>query len=238
MLGVSALIIDSNGSIGDNWRKRYHQLVLHDPVWYDHMPYLPFPEFWPVFTPKDKLADWFDSYAKTLELNVWLKSTLQSSKWDDSVRQWTVTISRTLPDGQTETRTLHPKHIIQATGASGKKYFPSIPGMDKFEGSLLCHSADFPGAPITETPKKVVVIGACNSSHDICQDYHEKGHDVIMVQRSSTCVISSEAALKIKLGVLYEEVSPPVEDADICMSSPVLSFVYAPFNLPPLSCPF
>ena len=26
------------------------------PIWYDHLPYLPFPDNWPVFTPKDKWA--------------------------------------------------------------------------------------------------------------------------------------------------------------------------------------
>ena len=28
------------------------------PVWHDHMPYLKFPDNWPVFSPKDKIADW------------------------------------------------------------------------------------------------------------------------------------------------------------------------------------
>lgn len=215
MLGVSALIIDKNEAVGDNWRKRYHQLVLHDPVWYDHMPYLPFPDFWPIFTPKDKLAEWFDSYAKLLELNIWMKSELLSSSWDDATRQWTVAIKRTRPDGQIETRTLHPKQIVQATGASGVKNMPTIPGMDTFQGSLLCHSSDFPGAKESSTPRKIVIVGACNSSHDIAQDYYEKGHDVTMVQRSTTCVVSSKAILKINLGVMYEEDSPPVEDADL-----------------------
>ena len=32
-LGVPALVIDQNRRIGDNWRNRYHQLVLHDSVW-------------------------------------------------------------------------------------------------------------------------------------------------------------------------------------------------------------
>ena len=51
-LGVPTLVIDKNGRVGDNWRKRYRQLVLHDPVWYDHMPYLPFPANWPVSSSK------------------------------------------------------------------------------------------------------------------------------------------------------------------------------------------
>ena len=32
-LDVSTLIIDRNDRVGDNWRNRYHQLVLHDSVW-------------------------------------------------------------------------------------------------------------------------------------------------------------------------------------------------------------
>ncbi|KAK3937797.1 hypothetical protein QBC46DRAFT_177280 [Diplogelasinospora grovesii] len=222
MLGVPTLIIDRNDAIGDNWRKRYHQLVLHDPVWYDHMPYIKFPEFWPVFTPKDKLAEWFDCYAKLLELNVWMKSELQDARWDERKKEWTVAIKRTRPDGQTETRTLHPKHIVQATGASGGKNLPKIKGIDgAFKGDLLCHSSEFPGAKEQaqkeggSKKKRAIVVGACNSSHDICQDYYEKGYDVTMVQRSSTCVVSSEAAQKILLGMLYEEGSPPMEDGDI-----------------------
>lgn len=220
MLNVPTLIIDQNDAVGGNWRGRYHQLVLHDPVWYDHLPYFPFPSFWPIFTPKDKVADWFQSYAQALELNVWTQTTITSSSFDSADQQWTVTVTRTRPDGQKETRTLHPKHVIQATGASGKKNFPSIPGMDNFQGDLLCHSSEYPGAKTAPTRKKAVVVGACNSSHDICQDYYEKGYDVTMVQRSSTCVISSESLLKKGLGGLYEEDSRPVEDADICKSSP------------------
>jgi hypothetical protein len=215
MLGVSALMIDKNKAVGDNWRKRYHQLVLHDPVWYDHMPYIPFPDFWPVFTPKDKLSDWFESYAKSLELNVWTQTELINSSWNEEKKLWTVEIKRTRSDGVSETRTLSPKHLIIATGHSGKAYMPSIPGTDSFKGGLLCHSGDFPGARESGKGKKAVVIGACNSSMDICQDYVEKGYDVTMVQRSSTFVISSESCCKVALGVLYEEVSPPVEDSDI-----------------------
>ena len=33
-LDVETLIIDRNRRVGDNWRNRYHQLVLHDSVWY------------------------------------------------------------------------------------------------------------------------------------------------------------------------------------------------------------
>lgn len=216
MLGLPALIIDSNERVGDNWRKRYHQLVLHDPVWYDHMPYIPFPPHWPVFTPKDKLAEWFESYVNALELNVWMSTTLKSSSWDESSKLWSVTVERRNSDGAVETRTLHPRHIIQATGHSGKKNFPSVKGMDAFKGDRLCHSSEFLGASSDSQGKKAIVVGSCNSGHDIAHDFYEKGYDVTIVQRSTTCVISSEA---IMLGMkgLYEEDGPPVEDADLIL---------------------
>lgn len=108
MLGVTSLMVDREERIGDNWRTRYHQLVLHDPVWFDHLPYLPFPENWPVFTPKDKLGDWFEAYVSLLELNAWTQTTITKTSWSDQTKQWTVTLERTR-NGQKETRIVHPK---------------------------------------------------------------------------------------------------------------------------------
>ncbi|KAL2795169.1 hypothetical protein BJX66DRAFT_350755 [Aspergillus keveii] len=213
MLNVDALVIDQNDRIGDNWRQRYRQLVLHDPVWYDHMPYVSFPPHWPVFTPKDKLAEWFESYAKVLELNVWTRTTLRTPTWDG--KKWTVVLERRNADNSVSTRTIHPRHIIQATGHSGEKYVPPLAGLDNFKGDRICHSSDFKGALHEHTGKKAIVIGSCNSGHDIAQDFYEKGYDVTMVQRSTTCVISSEAITNIGLAGLYDENGPPSEDADL-----------------------
>lgn len=219
MLDVDTLVIDREDRIGDSWRHRYHQLVLHDPVWFDHMPYLPFPSSWPIFTPKDKLAEFFDSYVKLLELNVWTKTELASSSWNEAKKEWTVELARKKEDGSTETRTLHPRHVIQATGHSGKKNAPTFKGMENFKGARICHSSEFPGADPASAGKKAVVIGSCNSGHDIAQDYFEKGYEVTMVQRSSTCVVSSDSVTNIALKGLYEEGGPPTEDADLYLWS-------------------
>jgi hypothetical protein len=219
MLNVDTLLIDNEERIGDSWRKRYHQLVLHDPVWFDHMPYLPFPDSWPIFTPKDKLADFFESYVKLLELNVWTRTEVRSTSWDEDKKRWEVVLERSKEDGTSERRLLHPRHIIQATGHSGKKKVPIFKGMDNFKGDRLCHSSEFPGANPNSEGKKAVVVGSCNSGHDIAQDYYEKGYDVTMVQRSSTCVITSNSITSIGLKGLYEEGGPPIEDADVYLNS-------------------
>ena len=193
--------------------------MLHDPVWYDHLPYVPFPSHWPVFTPKDKLAEWFEAYAKLLELNVWTQTNLESASWDGSKRQWTVYLERKKADGNTEKRTLHPRHIIQATGHSGEMSFPKIEGMEGFKGDRLCHSSQFKGANSNSDGKKAVVVGCCNSGHDIAQDFYEHGYDVTIVQRSSTYVMSSKAGLDVLLAGLYEEGGPDTEDADLLFMS-------------------
>ncbi|PWY85956.1 flavin-binding monooxygenase-like protein [Aspergillus heteromorphus CBS 117.55] len=220
MLNVDSLIIDEEKRIGDNWRRRYHQLVLHDPVWFDHLPYIPFPPNWPIFTPKDKLAEFFECYVKLLELNVWTGTTLHHrTRWVEEEERWDVQLERHNEDGTVETRTLQPRFIVQATGHSGKKNMPDIPGLDAFQGDRICHSSEFPGANPESRGKRAIVVGACNSGHDIAQDYYEKGYDVTMVQRSSTCVVSSKSITDIGLKGLYDENAPPTEDADLYLWS-------------------
>ena len=76
------------------------------------MPYMGFPPNWPVsllnlkspsklnpygsqmFTPKDKLAEWFEYYAMAMELNIWTSTNLVESSWSDKAKKWTVTIER------------------------------------------------------------------------------------------------------------------------------------------------
>ncbi|KAL2839267.1 hypothetical protein BJY01DRAFT_257784 [Aspergillus pseudoustus] len=214
MLNVKALCIDTCASVGDNWRARYHDLVLHDPVWYDHLPYVPFPANWPVFTPKDKLADFFEAYVKILELNVWMRTQLRESVWDESEKKWTVTLETVGPDGSRRTRVVCPTHIVQATGQSGQKNMPAVSGIKSFIGTIL-HSSEFTGAEKQENKMSAVVIGACNSAHDICQDLWNNGYNVTMIQRSSTTVVTPSAMAKTTFAGLYAEDGPIVDDADL-----------------------
>jgi cation diffusion facilitator CzcD-associated flavoprotein CzcO len=211
-LGVDTLVVERNARIGDNWRKRYHSLVLHDPVWYDHMPYLPFPSMWPVFTPKDKLADWFESYASSMELDVWCDTELADASYDESQGRWTVELR-----GTEGTQTLRPGHLVLATGMSGEPSIPQIAGSEDFKGTLV-HSSQHSGAP-SFAGKKALVVGCCNSGHDIAQEFYEHGCDVTMLQRSSTYVMSSENGISVLFAGLYEEGGPPTEDADLIFAS-------------------
>ena len=197
-LGVPTIIVEKNDRAGDSWRTRYKSLCLHDPVWYDHLPYIDFPKNWPIFAPKDKIGDWLEMYTKVMELNYWSSTQAKSAKYDEKTKEWTVVVER---DGNEIT--LKPKQLVLATGMSGKANWPTYKGQDIFKGEQQ-HSSTHPG-PEKYRGKKVVVIGSNNSAHDICAALWEGGADVTMVQRSSTHIVRSNTLMDIGLGALYSE---------------------------------
>ena len=93
-LDVPTIVIDKNKTPGDTWRNRYHSLCLHDPVWYDHMPYMQFPDHWPIFSPKDKIGDWLEMYAKIMEINYWGLSECINASFDELNDEWTVVVDK------------------------------------------------------------------------------------------------------------------------------------------------
>ena len=215
-LSVPALVIDKHPRPGDQWRGRYKSLCLHDPVWYDHLPYLKFPDNWPVFAPKDKIADWLESYVKVMEVPYWSNTEAKKATWSAEREEWTVEVER---DGQPVT--LRPSQLVFATGMSGKPRMPQIEGMDVFEGDVH-HSSAHPG-PDAYAGKRAVVIGSNNSAFDICGALWENGADVTMVQRSSTHIVKSESLMEYGLGDLYSEraveAGVTTEKADLIFAS-------------------
>ncbi|OCX65635.1 FAD-dependent oxidoreductase [Thioclava sp. SK-1] len=197
-LGVPTIVLDKHDRPGDQWRSRYKSLCLHDPIWYDHLPYIKFPDNWPVFTPKDKVGDWLEMYTKVMEINYWSRSEVTQAKYDPAAGTWQVQVNR---DGTQVT--LRPTQLVLATGMSGKANIPDFPGMERFAGTIQ-HSSQHRG-PDDWTGKKVVVIGSNNSAHDICAALWEADADVTMVQRSSTHIVRSDSLMKIGLGALYSE---------------------------------
>jgi len=128
-----------------------------------------------------------------MELNVWTSSTVTSAGKDAS-GAWIVNLTRVLPGGKETTRVLRPTHLVFALGwGAGTWNIPEFPkqvlsssfpcdistelilyGPQKeFEGELI-HSLQYTTAK-KYAGKKVVVIGACTSGHDISLDLASHG---------------------------------------------------------------
>jgi putative flavoprotein involved in K+ transport len=220
-LSVPTLVVDALEKPGDCWRVRYPSLYLHDPIFLDHFPYMPFPDHWPLYTHKEKMADWLEIYAKAMEIDFWGRTVCTSARYDQRSGEWTVTLDR---DG--EEITLRPKQLVVATGLSGAKYVPQIKGADTF-GGVQYHSADHRESA-RFAGKNCVVVGSNNSAHDICVDLWEAGAKVTMVQRSPTIVVRADTMRQFSQNLPYADPAIPSEFADLISAAIPFRMRYEP----------
>ncbi|HYC44917.1 MAG TPA: NAD(P)/FAD-dependent oxidoreductase [Burkholderiales bacterium] len=209
-VGIDTLVVDRLPRIGDCWRTRYHSLALHNSTEVNHLPYLPFPTTWPIYLPKDMLADWFEFYAAAMEINFWTGTELVRGSYDQSEHRWNAVVRRA--DGSE--RTLHPRHLIMASGLVGFPHVPELPGLQDFTGDVL-HTVDYTHGS-NWRGRKAIVIGTGTSGHDVAQDLHANGCETTIVQRGPCTVVSIDPAAKLVYGI-YSGI--PVEDGDLLVST-------------------
>ena len=213
-LGVDAAIVDHHARVGDNWRKRYQALTLHNRKNVNHFPYRPFPGDWPTYIPKDRLADWLEDYARKLDLDFRTGTEVCGARYEGG--RWTVDLK-----GEGGTLTLRPRHLVMATGVSGTPRVPEIPGLSNFAGRVI-HSHDYDDATKWKG-RDAIVIGTGTSGHDIAQDLHSGGVRVTLVQRSPTLVLNIEPSAQL-VYALYSE-GPSLEDCDLLTAATPLALM-------------
>ncbi len=211
-LQVPALVVDALEKPGDGWRARYKSLYLHDPVFLDHFPYLPFPDHWPLYTSKDKIADWLEIYARAMEIDFQGRTRCTAARYEENSGEWIVTVVR-----GDETLTLRPRQLVLATGLSGAKHIPAIPGAASFRGRQY-HSGDH-GSGVGLAGKRCIVIGSNNSAHDICTDLWEHDADVTMIQRSPTIVVRADTMGSLSKGIYYAQPGADMDLADLMFAA-------------------
>jgi len=208
-LDVDTLIVDRHPRVGDNWRTRYHALTLHNEVFVNHLPYMPFPPSWPIYIPKDKLANWFEAYVEALELNYWTGTEFAGGRYDEAAERWTVELRRA--DG---VRVVQPRHLVFATGVSSIPHIPKVPSLDSFAGTVM-HTHGYTSGAAWKG-RRALVLGTGTSAHDVAQDLYSSGADVALIQRNTTYVVSLKEAQRVY--AIYAE-GVPIEDCDLLATS-------------------
>ncbi len=210
-LDVDTLVAEKWPRIGDSWRNRYHSLALHNSVYVNHLPYMEFPPTWPLYIPKDMLANWFEFYADAMAINCLTDTEFVEGTWDEGAKCWTARLRRS--DG-TE-RVLRPRHLVFANGVSTYPMVPDLPGLNDFRGTIL-HSEEFDsGEPWTG--RNALILGTGSSANDIALDLHSHDVNATLVQRGSTTVVSIDPSARLNEAIWDE--GGALEDCDLIVSS-------------------
>lgn len=206
-MGVSYLIVDKGERPGDSWRKRYESLALHTVGATNQLPYIPTPDVFPDYIPKDRWADWIESYSRAMGLSYWSSTELVSAKFDDETGRWACDLR--LADGSE--KTVRPVHVALAlAGVGSKPIIPELPGLHEFGGQTI-HSSQFKTGR-DFAGQRVLVVGTSTSGHDIALDLYNKGAKVTMAQRGPTIVTRLVEGVKHNANYVTGEMS--VEEAD------------------------
>ena len=221
-LGVDTLVVERWPRVGDSWRRRYHSLALHNSTHINHLPYMEFPPTWPLYIPKDMLANWFEFYVDAMEINCWTGTEFVAGTWDDASGRWTATLR--LEDGSE--RVMQPRHLVFANGVSSYPMVPGLPGLDRFTGAVM-HAEEF-DTGFAWAGRKALVLGTGSSGNDIALDLHSNGAATTLIQRGSTTVVSIDPSARLNEAVWDE--GGPLDDSDLIIASSPPALIIAGYK--------
>lgn len=176
----------------------------------------------PHLLTKNELGDQVHKYVETFQLNSINSAKVLSTKYDGTVKQWTLTVQT--PTGN---RSITGKQLVQATGfGSQKPHLPQIADSHLYKGVSI-HSTQFKsgrelkerGIKVSNTPsicqikerkqeranpssiQTALVVGSANTAFDVLEDCHAAGLQTTMNVRSPTYIVPlSYVCDKMSLG--------------------------------------
>lgn len=215
-LGITYLVVDKASEAGDSWQDRYDTIKSHTPTFSDHYPFLKYPTNWPRYLDKEHIVKWMGHYEDILGLNIKRATLASKIQYNESTKRYSIELR-----SKDSVQTVNPKHLILATGPfSATPIQPTFPGKDLFKGQVY-HTAEHKSAALVPDVqnKRVTIIGAGTSAHDVAQDFANHGaKTVTMVQRHPIFVTSLDANAKIQMA-LWNTPGLSTEDADLLGNS-------------------
>jgi putative flavoprotein involved in K+ transport len=164
--GHQCVVLERHRRVGDQWRHRYHSLLLNTPARRSGLPGLPFPGAAGVFPTARQLADYHEEYAARFGIRVDCGVSV------GSVDQ--------LPDGGWRVTTDHGVYDAdQVVVATGGETHPRLPDLHERidPGIRQVHSGEYLN-PEQLLPGAVLVVGLGQSGADIALELAEAGREV------------------------------------------------------------
>ncbi len=167
--GIPYLVLERS-RIAERWRtSRWDSLVANGPAWHDRFPGMEFCSGPDDFVPKDKVADYFEAYAKMIEAPIRCGVAVTEVRRNIAGRPGFVAETS---DGQIEA-----EYVVVATGAFQSPAMPAL--VPESAGVMQIHSDSYrnPG----QLPEgAVLVVGSGSSGVQIADELVRAGRRVYL----------------------------------------------------------
>ncbi|SMR57333.1 unnamed protein product [Zymoseptoria tritici ST99CH_3D1] len=162
-------------------------------------PFAPNPDWTSFYVGGPEILDYINKTASDYHLNeyVQLQSRVTSAIWSSEKGKWDITI-----DQQGHILSDEADILINGAGILNRWQWPSIPGLDTFQGELV-HSAQW-NPSLDWTDKKVGLIGNGSSAIQILPQIQLKAKSVGTYIRSPTWIIPNFLAELTPEGTNFE----------------------------------
>jgi len=176
------VILERGSSIGGTWRDNDYPGCACDVE--SHLysfSFEPNPSWSRMFAPQKEIRSYLERVAQKYGLlpHVQLNQNVSESRWDDSSKTWNVTT--------TEGERYSAKVLVAATGGLSNPAYPSIPGLDSFQGETF-HSAQW-NHDYDLRGKRVAVIGTGASAIQFVPQIQPKVAELHLFQRTAPWVV-------------------------------------------------
>lgn len=178
--GIRHLVLERGDTIGHTWVHLYDGLVLHTGKHLSALPGMPFPSSTPLFPSRDDFVEYLGLYTRRFAVPVQTGAEVDSITHEGE--HWIV--------GLRGRSSLRSRVIIVATGIVSNPHVPAIPQRERFKGRIL-HSVEY-RRPEPFANQRVLVVGAGNSSGEICAELADGGARVTVAMRTGARVVPRE----------------------------------------------
>ena len=168
-MGIPHIVLERS-RIAERWRsERWDSLVANGPAWHDRFPGLEFDDVTPeAFPPKERMARYFEEYAKMIKAPVRTNVEVKSVKRCEGRPGFMVSTSQ----GQIEAQ-----RVVAATGPFQVPLYPKIVLEDS--GVQQIHSSAYKN-PDQLAEGAVLVVGGGASGSQIAEEMQRAGRKVYL----------------------------------------------------------
>ena len=175
--GLPFEIIEKTSLIGSAWHHHYDRLHLHTVKELSSLPHLDFPDYYPLYVPRQQVVEYLEGYARffSIEPHFNVEVTMIRKTTDG----WKV-LTRI---GQSYVA----ENVVVATGVNRIPKIPAWENQEAFRGKIT-HSRYYKNtAPFLG--QKVLVVGMGNTGAEIALDLSEAGVDTYLSVRSPVAMV-------------------------------------------------